>query len=352
MKEHDETLRIFQDPLTTLIALLLLCTIPAILPIAGRGPAMPPDRSVPAPSAQSDEEVRSLKARLEEAEREVERQKEGLAGLRRAQEDEHKGRQNEFTGRVAALKGEIGQIKIIIQQRKDHREELRRDLDEARARAAATAALADLEAQIASVTAEIGQHEGTLRRLEDVLKAVESEAARPTQPGGVLDVLSKELKSQEDRVRQLETQRKELEGSLTTRPGIGVNSTDNTKNKQQAAFEADKNRLTVINDQNYDFKAYLVTRGNSIVKRVEATRKASVAGEDVGQLEASGSAFRQRLAELDPQTHYLLIVVRPDSFDVFFKARQIGWDKRYVVAWFPLQGVLRAGSGGGSPRGR
>ena len=59
-------------------------------------------------------------------------------------------------------------------------------------------------------------------------------------------------------------------------------------------------------------------------------------GETTAQLSNAGSAYKQVLAQFNPQKDYIIFIVRPDSFEAFRTARKQAWNAGYDVGWEPL----------------
>ena len=56
-------------------------------------------------------------------------------------------------------------------------------------------------------------------------------------------------------------------------------------------------------------------------------------GETLVEAQAKGSDFRRALNELHPQKNTLLFYVWPDSYDVYLRAREIGYGAGYMAGW-------------------
>ncbi len=59
-------------------------------------------------------------------------------------------------------------------------------------------------------------------------------------------------------------------------------------------------------------------------------------GETVGQLSAELSEFKSLAQNIDPDKNFVFFLVRPDSYDVFRKARKILWKLDIQAGWEPL----------------
>ncbi|ERN43158.1 hypothetical protein KR51_00000500 [Rubidibacter lacunae KORDI 51-2] len=113
----------------------------------------------------------------------------------------------------------------------------------------------------------------------------------------------------------------------------------------QRCLEARSQQLKNFRTTTDDYRVRLSGTG-----AIEFELVANADGESSGDLARPGSEFRQLLASLNPRGDYLAFVVRPDSFEVFRKARQIAQAEGFEVGWepFPSERSLAFGSSGRS----
>ena len=72
-------------------------------------------------------------------------------------------------------------------------------------------------------------------------------------------------------------------------------------------------------------------------------------GDTASDLKAPPCEFSRRLADLDPQTHFLTFYVQPDSFEVFRMARKLAKEQDFEVGWRPDDSDVLVFGPGGSP---
>lgn len=105
-------------------------------------------------------------------------------------------------------------------------------------------------------------------------------------------------------------------------------------------------RLERIKSFYVDSGEYVVTIGGN--GGIVFQPKEGVKGETLRELGGKNSEFVDFLKQLNPRENYIAFIVRPDSFQVFRKARQIAWNLGFDVGWEPLgdDSILVFGSGG------
>lgn len=60
-------------------------------------------------------------------------------------------------------------------------------------------------------------------------------------------------------------------------------------------------------------------------------------GENINQIVLADSDYQKLVDKIDPEKHFVFFLVRPDSYEVFRKARQILWDRGIQGGWEPLE---------------
>ncbi|MBI5787830.1 MAG: hypothetical protein HZA78_03110 [Candidatus Schekmanbacteria bacterium] len=60
-------------------------------------------------------------------------------------------------------------------------------------------------------------------------------------------------------------------------------------------------------------------------------------GESVQKLDQAESAYKKLVKGIDTEKNFVFFIVRPDSFDVFRKARKLLWDSNIQAGWEPLK---------------
>ncbi len=59
-------------------------------------------------------------------------------------------------------------------------------------------------------------------------------------------------------------------------------------------------------------------------------------GEDRKEIKKTDSIFLQIIRNLDPKKHFVFVLVRPDSFEVYREARNLIWDEDLEIGWEPM----------------
>ncbi len=58
-------------------------------------------------------------------------------------------------------------------------------------------------------------------------------------------------------------------------------------------------------------------------------------GESRHEISREGSKFKRFLKDMDPDTQFVALFVRPDGYDAFRVARNIAWELGFDVGWIP-----------------
>jgi outer membrane murein-binding lipoprotein Lpp len=293
-RQQFSFLEVSQDPLMTILALVLLGTVWLILP--GPPRASPPERN-PAVTAQPDtrmvEDVSRLGARLAQLQNEIEwRRRESKALEDELRKERDAAAKAEGKVQPSEIQTRIYELEREIEKKQKELEELQRQIASAKQQAAAA---------------------------EDKRKRESSEAAQ----------LQLELKAKQD---ELESLRKALKPQK--REG-GYKEVFESK-KRPAYFELVNNRLFILDPEFYDERQAYYYKGGGVVSATVCTRKASAPGEGAQALANPRGRFLQKLKELDANDQRPVFLVHGDSFEIFRKAREIAEQQSPEWGWWPF----------------
>lgn len=105
--------------------------------------------------------------------------------------------------------------------------------------------------------------------------------------------------------------------------------------------------LRIYNTKSIESEDIIVTgEGNVDIKEIQnrmvSSHRLSViftpkknVGEKINDLDSPLSSFRKSLNKKNPETHYLALLVFPDSIDIFEKVRKIASENKFTVGWTP-----------------
>ena len=137
--------------------------------------------------------------------------------------------------------------------------------------------------------------------------------------------LEEEIKLETARVREVSERKRELSSFLERRTGVPVYSEHATKKKNQIAFEAHNNQLYYFSLKNYNKPNW----------NGEIIRNRRAAGEKIWEIKRKDSIFQKVLDNAYSESQYIYFFVRSDSFDIFLHARLIAEQKGFLVGWTP-----------------
>jgi chromosome segregation ATPase len=359
MNREDSILGIFQDPLLTLIALILLGTLPVIMPMAGSDRPEAaldgrPLHEIQVRVEELREEIRALDRQMDALKEDLRRLGEEIQALRERKVQREKGLLD-LEHRVARLLAEIAAIREIITQKEKELKDLESELAAAKTRAQEAERIQELEQEIRRVQKELAQKrafiEGLERELDKQNKIRETIRQAKQAQKGQIAALESEVRIEKDQVAALEAEKREIEKSLSRMGGMGQYTQEAVGDRKGTGFEASDNRLFSVDDHNY--KSEILGRVNKgiVIGIKKFTKKDDATGESPDAILREESRFQSKLKELDPKKNYLVFLVQQDAYPVFLKARKLAWDKGFVVGWRPFNGgPIYAGPGQGEGR--
>ncbi len=282
MKQDDTTLfQALQDPLFTLIALVLINTLWIIIP-GGRGPAgEPPPKDIRGQLTDLVVETRQLEGQVQGIEQAIHTEEMNVASLTdqgSLQEEEEKKLIDNLEGRIQRLKDE---------------------------------ALKKRQAQLSSSDSELG-------------------------------TVYRETENEKKRVEDLRSEKTSLAEFVKSRKGAAVYSTEGTQGKRPLYFELDHNKLYALNEDNYEIQQEALYTGKNYVPRQVLVRKKAAIGQSFDEIDEPDGDLHRKLMESSPNNYYVIFWARSDSFELFLKARFKAEQDGYSVGWhpFPRMGVL------------
>ncbi|WP_133512481.1 hypothetical protein [Candidatus Thiosymbion oneisti] len=289
MSDNQGALDVLQDPLLTLLALIIFGTLPVIIP----GTFSPPDRMS---FRELEAELRNQRGVLQEAEEKLqgwrrERRKKEFSSASQSENDEKEAR--------VAVEREIDTLLIRIDElreryrlRENYRNELKREL--------------------------------VARRIESEKRRVRTDSNRQ-----VLESLQGEITEERRKLAVLDERIEQL--SAKDRQG-GVSGYETVRPKTLVNFEADGRKIYQVNKNNYE--PLLVGSQQDYI----LARNIFAVGCNTDELyQPAGCDFQSSLLRVrSRETTVIFFVVREDSYDVFLAARVIAEGLGFAVGWIPL----------------
>lgn len=351
MKKTDSFLfELFQDPLFTMIAIILMGTVWIILP----GKSIP----VETEAYLLRDEIESLKKEIKLKEEKIEQLKKELKQFQErlrlvGGEIEVKESDKETIERDSEkIDGEIKLIKKEIDSRKKELETLEEQLRKIKAQGSRSREedyklLLD---RIDSLEREIARKRDEYNRLGEKIKRASQEMEKKSEmeagQKNFIPLLQTELRTKLEEIKKLQEQVEKAKGGKSA--GGGFKPVFES-NKKPVYIELVQNRLFPVDEKYYDAEyGYLKMEGGSTVSAAKKTRKASIQGESTDKIQRTDSDFHGALKKLDHEKERIVFLLHEDSFEIFRKARAIALSNNYEISWWPFDAnaiILTSGAG-------
>ncbi len=344
MRDDDSFLEIFQDPLLTIIAIILINTTWVFIPDVEE--LVDSDSHVMADEMFAlKKDVRVIEDKANRLKTENQRKKKELDWLK------EKINETKEISREAGKEDEL-----ILQKIKDLEEEIKRKKDELKqledaikkakdelAKAKGKEVIEEIQNKIRELEKEIEKKRSELRGLESqIIKTkrnmVNSEEKTDEQKRLVAQLQNK-LKALLEEIKKIEAEIKRLRSG--EKSGRGFKSIKDS-NKEPIYIELVKNRLFPIDEKHYKGYEY---NGNTVIER-----KTSAKGESIYEIGKLGSAFHKLLNKVNRKKERIVFFVHGDSYKIFRKTREIALKKGIVADWWPYEQDVFVISSGGSGR--
>lgn len=339
-KDNFAFLDIFQDPLMTIIALILLSTVWMLLPtetesyVNKSGVAMEEIASL-------KDMVRLMEEKIKELEEDILAMKDTLTGLQK-EADEYAKKGGVNADRTEYLKKEIDALRKVINGKKEELAQLQRKLENLEKTIShlnvkegikrVLAEIEKLKRKIDEGTKELGLLEERIKKAREKMEAAEIQKSAQE---GIIAGLQNELETFNDEINRLESEIKsEEKGRIRT----GGSFTKVFSSKKKATYiELANNMLFTIDEKHYDVEVGYVRNGGRRVKAAQLTRKAS-SGERMDEIEESNSDLSNMIKTINADTQRIIFLLHNDSFEIFRKARTFALDSGIEIGWWPREG--------------
>lgn len=345
MKEESSLLEIFQDPLLTIIALVLLGTIWMIIPAKS-------DTSISVQEAQKEmshlrNEISSLEKKIEELNQVIQNLETKLNELN-AQKRERAEHAQEVQN-IDELIQKIRQLQNSIEKKNSELTRLEKELEEARKKAKELTIIDNIMANIKELREEIETKEALLKQLQEKLKKIKAQQMQAEkgeeQAKQAISDIHREIQNKREEISALEVELQDVR-KMAQSGGLGEYSHEKIKGKDPVWFEAIKNRVIPIDDKHHNMENYRAVKGGRNISVVKVFPKKSVKGESSQEIIVDSSEFQKELRKHNPQKEYIIFVLHNDSFEVFRRAREICFQNHFNVGWWPQEGPIYFSSGG------
>jgi DNA repair exonuclease SbcCD ATPase subunit len=338
MREENGELEIFQDPLLTIVALILLGTLWIIIPSGTRAPQSSTDAS------SILNEIDKIQRNIDASQQLIERLPKEIDQLNQRVDDtgaEARRHSEEAAKQVAQLTAEITTVRAAVEAKKAELRRLEEELAARRKSSSETALLAELEEKTRQIKEHIAARDALLKGLEKRLQEAETQQrmiqTQNDKERSKTEQFKTQLAVEQKAVEALQKEKADLEKILRQWPGTGEYSVKAVSGKEPILFEATGNRLVLMNRENYDGEPVRTTVNGKDQSIVQVRKKKSVSGESLDGISGEKSIFRREINKASQAKKYVVFMVRKDSFEIFQKARQMAWQKGFKVGWQPSE---------------
>ena len=327
-RKNSSLIDLFQDPLLTLVALVLINMAWVVL-----SDVNPPEIRGAAPN-----DRRRLTAIVDSLEHRLQRLIERESQLPPEPTENLSTRNSlaELRLRVAELNAEI----YRLSREKD-------SIESQNITTGGTISEAESHARVKELRRQLEVKRQELRQREDELARVRERSARElTEAEKERAQLERQVLDAQEKTDLLS---KQLDDKRSTQAVAGqYRATPMSISQKEPNFvEVGSGRVFVVWFDEISSEAY---SSESIGLGVRLTRKSEAKGDDEASLQNDNSSFRQALKKLDPQTDSVIFLVHSDSIGLYRKARGVAERAGYDTGWYPHdRDFLAFGPGGRTP---
>ena len=370
MKDDDDFLDIFQDPLMTIIALVLLSTLWMLIPSGGETNAamISDDMYI------KKQEVDRFNSEISKVEQDIARLDQDISRLDKEIDklDKKLAAAKNNAASQKALQSMVDKIELLQQRMEnklDEQKKLREKLVVAKKRQVEMEKIRQVNKEIDRVETELSASE---RRMAELTRQIDQRDKQGTDHAEVKNELL-ELKNVVLQLRQaVEKKEREL-GALKsenngTDAGNGYTEYSEalTKGKETFEFSIANNKIFLYNNEwikkNYEIERVWTRRSGIKVYYAKLTAKNYINGENFTEIDSPESQFQKELKKRDPKKEFVVFKLHSDSFKTFRKARAIASKYGFASDWDPVDEVwyvclkpesaCASGAGGGVRMGR
>ncbi len=343
MKEDGASfLEIFQDPLLTIVALILLNTTWVVIP-----ERIEPEEHKPSVKR----EVVSIGDKINKLKIEIKGKQEELKWLKKKIEELnailHEGGED-----IDQINQKIQELQTEIEKKQEELKQLEDALNKAKEELAGLPQVenaGDLYSKVSELEREIEEKRSELSHLENQIAIARQDEGKVREQADaqkrLIAQLQNELKAKLGETEKLKAEISRIGSGGGYRPFI-------KSDKDAFLIEMENNRLYPVNLDNIDdLKKYYDCTYYKSEKTLVLKRKASIKGEDISEIERSDSSFSKILNKAIKEERPITFFLSGDSFKIFRRAREIAQDKGVGVGWWihsDEKGVIVIGIGTGS----
>ncbi len=332
-------LEIFQDPLLTIIALVLLGTVWMVLP--GESELVDPKTVITIEKIDFlKKEVETMEEKIQQLELEIRKLEEKIKWIENMKE-KAKSDNEKHNRDLEQIDKELAILRGMLEEKRKELKQLEAELEKLRSELAETAiknkeAFERLLAYINKLNRKIEKKKEGFGLLEEKIKKAKENWEKTKEKQAAQ---KKQIARLENDLMALSEKIKEFEAEIEKRgkkPTVRLPDLDTKKNP--VVVELVNNRLFPVDSSHYDKSVYQTVEGGKIVTHITETRKSYVSGESIDEIQKQNSNFYKILKEISPEKNYILFLLHNDSFEIFKKARKLAWDEKIETGWDAWEG--------------
>ena len=324
----------FQDPMLTIIALILMATLWIIIP----DPKTEELGSMNA--AEMEKKVSMQKERMLDLQHQIDQLIQEIKILQRMKASMPTATTQNEPGvkeEIELLLSQLASLKASLKQKKLSLDNLKKELAELRKKLPDKKKIDELEQQIRNYQQQVENSESLLFQLDEKLEKSQLQQqealSSQTQQTELAEKLSREIMAQDAIITRLDSIYGSLEKILAKSRGLARYASP--AGKGQIAFECVNNSILLMDETNYKTETFLGTYNGSTRVYGRTKRLPGAKGESITTISNPMRSFIQKLKSESPQEKYLYFFVHGNSYGIFLKAREIAWEHGYTVGWAP-----------------
>lgn len=323
MKEDGASfLEIFQDPLLTIVALILLNTTWVVIP----------ERIEPVEHKPSVKKVViSIEDKINQQKIEIKRKQEELGWLKKKIEELNAMLQ-EGGEDINQINQKIQELQTEIENKKEELKQLEDALKKAKEELAGLPQVENIEelyARISKLEREIADRRSELSQLEEQIKIAKK---HKTDTEAQIDAQKKLIAQLQVKLKAILEEIKNLESKLQEEEFAGGFQAVFESNKKDKYIELVKNRAFPVEEKFYDVQdGSIFIQGSTYIIKWTWTRKASFGGEDSKIIKNPESEFQKTLKKLNREKDRIVFILHNDSFEIYRKAKKLVLEKNLEI---------------------
>jgi len=306
MNDDDDVMTIFQDPLLTIIAIVLLSSLWTVIP----SPGVSDGEEV------TEKTIENLENAIVASRREL-RRLDDVERTKKIEAQAFDSSQPDMD--TDDVRSRIGALEVLLKSKNKQ--------------------LKTLEKRLSGI-----QQKTTItqRAMNKLTRELEEAQKQNTQFEQSFSKKQKKLERLREELKKFREQsQRNTPASLpkNKQHGFNVYSRNLAKGKQPISFVVARHRVFIWDEKtirsNYHIRRGVGKRHGKMVQYAALTLKGSIRGETVTEIENARSAYQKVLKANNPEKSYIVFKLHNDSFQLFYKARSIAASLGYASDWDP-----------------